>query len=80
MPHATIVRMVLPEHTCPFGVRALGLLKEGGYDVDDRILRSREEVDAYERDEGVETTPQVTIDGRRIGGCDDLERFRATAG
>ena len=80
MPTATLYRMILPEHTCPFGVRALGLLKEAGYDVDDRVLRSREEVDAFERKEGVETTPQVFIDGERIGGSDDLERFLARQG
>ena len=49
--------MILPDHTCPFGVRALGLLKDPGYDIDDRVLHSRKEVNAFERREGVETTP-----------------------
>ncbi len=75
MPSAVLYRMVLPEHTCPFGVRALELLRAHGYDVDDRVLRSRAEVDAFEAQEGVETTPQVFIDGERIGGADDLARF-----
>jgi glutaredoxin 3 len=72
---ATLYRMVLPEHTCPFGVRAKEMLEGAGFEVDDRILSSREEVDAFEEEQGVETTPQVFIDGERIGGSDDLERY-----
>ena len=76
---AVLYRMILPDHTCPFGVRAKALLEEAGYRVDDRILSTRSEVDRYERDEGVDTTPQVFIGGERIGGCDDLQRYLAAA-
>ncbi|WP_174298379.1 glutaredoxin domain-containing protein [Sphingomonas bacterium] len=76
-PHALLYRMVLPDHTCPFGVRARQLLQAAGYEVDDRVLRSREEVDAFEAKEGVATTPQVFIDGERIGGSDALEAYLA---
>lgn len=72
---ATLYRMVLPDHTCPFGVRALQLLEQHGFEVDERVLRSRDEVDAFKSDQGVQTTPQVFIAGERIGGSDDLERF-----
>jgi len=72
---ATLYRMVLPDHTCPFGVRAKELLTEHGYDVDDRVLRSREEVDAFEEEHDVMTTPQVFIDGERIGGSEELEDY-----
>ena len=78
MPSAVIYRMVLPEHTCPFGVRALQLLRDGGYEVDDRVLRSRAEVDAFEAEQGVETTPQVFIGGERIGGAEELSRYLET--
>ena len=74
---ATLVRMVLEDHICPFGVRAKQLLQAAGYEVDDQILRTRDEVDAYEKKEGVDTTPQVFIDGERIGGSDALERYLA---
>ena len=74
---ATLYRMVLPDHVCPFGVRAKQLLEGAGYTVDDRLLTSREETDAYQAKEGVATTPQVFIDGERIGGSDDLERYLA---
>jgi glutaredoxin len=74
---ATLYRMVLSDHTCPFGVRAKGLLEDAGFTVDDRILRTREEVDAFEEEQGVETTPQVFVGGERIGGCDELEAWLA---
>jgi glutaredoxin len=76
---ATLYRMVLPDHTCPFGVRAKQMLEQSGYTVDDRVLRSRDEVDAFEQEQGVTTTPQVFIDGKRIGGSDELEQFLARA-
>ena len=75
---ATLYRMVLPEHVCPFGVRAKQMLEAAGFEVDDRVLRSREEVDALEAKLGVETTPQIFIDGERIGGSDALEDYLAT--
>jgi glutaredoxin len=74
---AILYRMILPDHTCPFGVRAKEMLEEAGFEVDDRILSSREEVDAFEEEQGVDTTPQVFIDGERVGGSDDLERYLA---
>ena len=79
MGDAVLYRMVLPDHTCPFGVHAKELLEDAGYDVDDRVLSTREEVDAFEEEEGVETTPQVFIDGERIGGSEELERYLAHA-
>ena len=74
---ATLYRMVLPEHTCPFGVRAKQLLEENAFQVDDHVLRTRDEVDAFKAEHGVDTTPQVFIGGERIGGSDDLERHLA---
>lgn len=74
---ATLYRMVLPDHTCPFGVKAKSLLTEHGYAVDDRLLRSRDEVEAIKAEYGLATTPLVFIGDERIGGSDDLERFLA---
>jgi glutaredoxin 3 len=74
---ATVYRMVLPEHTCPFGVRAKGLLEAAGFEVTDKVLKSREEVDAFEQKQGVDTTPQVFIGDDCIGGCDELEAWLA---
>lgn len=71
---ATLHRMVMPEHVCPFGLKAKDLLRRQGYDVDDRWLTTRAEVDAFKAEHQVTTTPQVFIEGRRIGGYDDLRR------
>ncbi|WP_241214839.1 glutaredoxin domain-containing protein [Sphingomonas sp. S-NIH.Pt15_0812] len=76
---ATLYRMVLPEHTCPFGVRAKQMLEGAGFTVDDRLLRTREEVDAFKAEQEVATTPQIFIDGERIGGSDELERYLGQA-
>ena len=75
---AILYRMILPDHVCPFGVHAKDLLEARGFAVDDRILGSREAVDAFKAEHGVATTPQVFIDGERIGGSDDLERYLAS--
>lgn len=73
--HALLRRMVTPEHTCPFGVKSLELLKRAGYQVKDRQLTTRSEVDTFMQDEGVETTPQTYIDGQRIGGYEELAAY-----
>jgi glutaredoxin len=72
---AVLYRMVLPDHECPFGVRAKQMLEHGGFAVEEHILASREEVDAFEQEQGVQTTPQIFIAGKRIGGSDDLEAY-----
>jgi glutaredoxin len=72
---AIIYRMVMPQHTCPYGLKAVHLLKSEGYGVEDHHLKTREEVDAFKARHGVATTPQIFIGGRRIGGHDDLRRF-----
>ena len=73
--HAVLYRMVLPDHTCPYGVAAHDMLVDAGYEVEDNVLKTREEVDAYKAQEGVETTPQVFIDGQRIGGAEALAQW-----
>jgi glutaredoxin len=76
---ATLHRMVLPDHVCPFGLRAKELLDEHGFEVEEHILGSRDEVDAFKAEHDLRTTPLILIDGERIGGCDDLERHLADA-
>lgn len=74
---ATLYRMVTPEHTCPFGVRAKALLDQHGFQLEEHILSTRAEVEAFMEEQGVSTTPQIFIDGERIGGCDELEAYLA---
>ncbi len=73
--HATLYRMVMPDHVCPYGRKSKYLLETHGYTVDDRWLRTCAETDAFKAEHGVATTPQTFIDGKRIGGNDDLRRF-----
>ena len=75
---AILYRMLTPDHTCPFGVRAKALLEGNGFEVEDRILSSRAEVDAFEKKHGVTTTPQIFINGERVGGSDDLQAYLAS--
>lgn len=72
---AVLYRMVMAEHTCPYGLKAKDLLKRSGYEVDDRHLTTREETDTFKATHGVATTPQVFIGEHRVGGYDDLRRF-----
>lgn len=74
---AVLYRMVMPSHTCPYGVKAKHWLESHGYTVEDHHLATREETDAFKAENKVATTPQVWIDGQRIGGYSDL---RAWAG
>jgi glutaredoxin len=70
---AVIYRMVMPEHTCPYGIKSVDLLERKGFEVVDSHLTTREETDRFKREHGVETTPQTWIDGERVGGYSDLE-------
>ena len=74
---ATLTRMVLPDHECPFGVRAKSMLEQAGFEIGERILATREEVDAFKAEHGVAKTPLIFIDGEQIGGSDALERYLA---
>ena len=69
---ATLYRMVMDQHVCPYGLKARYLLRSEGFDVDDRWLTTRAETDAFKAEHDVATTPQVFIDGERIGGYDAL--------
>ncbi len=69
---ATLYRMVMPEHVCPYGLKSKDLLAREGYTVADHWLKTREETDAFKAQHGVETTPQTWIGELRVGGYDQL--------
>lgn len=71
-PVAHLHRMVMQQHVCPYGIKARWWLERQGYMVVDHPLTTRQEVDAFKAAHGVATTPQVFIDGQRIGGYTDL--------
>ena len=72
---ATLYRMVMPDHICPYGLKSKWQLERHGYVVDDRWLTTKAQTDAFKAEHGVRTTPQTFIGGERVGGNDDLTRF-----
>ena len=72
---AELHRMETAEHVCPWGLKTRDLLRREGYEVDDNTLTSPAEIDAFRARHDVETTPQVFIDGERIGGYEEVLRF-----
>jgi glutaredoxin len=69
---ASLYRMVMEKHVCPYGLKAKHLLRSKGYEVDDHHLETREQTEAFKAEHDVKTTPQIFIDGARIGGYDAL--------
>lgn len=72
---ATLYRMVMADHMCPYGLKSKDLLLRQGYTVSDHHLSTREAVNAFKTEHGVNTTPQAFIDDVRIGGFDDLSVY-----
>jgi glutaredoxin 3 len=72
MRSATLYRMKLPTHECPYGLLARRMLEDAGFEVEDRLLTSREEVDAFKAEHGVATTPLIFVEGEQIGGSEEL--------
>ena len=81
MPSRTAIlyRMKLPDHECPYGLRARQLLEDAGYEIDDRLLTSRDQVEKFKREQGVETTPVIFIGDERIDGSDELAAYLENA-
>ncbi len=65
--------------TCPYCIRAKALLTQKGvafteYKIDgDDAARAK----MAERANGKRTVPQIFIDGKHVGGCDDLHALDA---
>ncbi|MDT0581557.1 MauE/DoxX family redox-associated membrane protein [Brumicola blandensis] len=72
---AILYRMETSEHICPFGLRAKDLLLRHGYDLDDRVLSTKEESENLKQNLGVKTTPQVVINDERVGGFEELQKY-----
>ena len=71
---AVVYRMVTDKHICPFGIKAVDLLKRKGFEVEDNWLTNRADTDAFKEKHDVKTTPQTFIGDERIGGYDDLRQ------
>jgi glutaredoxin 3 len=59
---------------CPFCARALSLLRKKGVEFKeiDAPQGSSQRVEAQKRSGGKTSVPQIFIDGKPIGGCDDM--------
>jgi len=71
---AVLYRMMMPQHTCPYALKAKDLLERQGFQVEDHWLITRDETDRFKSEHGVKSTPQTFINGERVGGFDDLRR------
>ncbi|SFL73991.1 Glutaredoxin [Loktanella salsilacus] len=71
---ASLYRMAMPGHLCPFGLKSKSILERKGYTVDDNLLTTRDEVDAFKKAHGVATTPITFISGEQVGGYTDLKK------
>jgi glutaredoxin-like protein len=70
---------VLSREGCPFCVRAKGLLRDAGIDFEELVL-NRDYTDTTLRAvAGANTFPQIFINGAKIGGSEDLEKYLASA-
>lgn len=72
---AVVYRMVMDKHICHYGLKTVDLLKSRGYEIEDHHLTTRAETDAFKEKHDVKTTPQTFIDGKRVGGYDNLKEF-----
>ena len=75
---AILYRMVLPTHECPYGLLAKRMLEDAGFEIEEHQLTTRDEVDAFKAKHNVATTPQIFIDGKRIGGSEALADYLET--
>lgn len=61
---------------CPYCVRAVQLLKQKGVDFEEiDVSNDPAKRDWLIEETGQRTVPQIFVDGRPIGGCDDLVRL-----
>lgn len=67
---------------CPYCTRAKGLLRAKGVDFEeiDISLGGPRRAEMLSRANGRTTVPQVFIDGRHIGGSDDLAELDRAGG
>ena len=76
---ASLHRMVMPDHLCPWGLKARHLLQGRGCTGQDDEPTTSEQTNACKAHHGVTTTPQVLFAGGRVGGYDDRRCFLGMA-
>ncbi|MCP5089849.1 MAG: glutathione peroxidase [Gammaproteobacteria bacterium] len=72
LPHDV---MLFTRDGCPFCARAKGLLHDAGFEFEELVLNRDYTDQTLRAVSSVHSYPQVFIDGQRIGGSDDLEKW-----
>ena len=70
-----VYRMSMPEHDCPWGIKAINLLNEQGIEFVDHKLTSKEAVEIFKARHDVATTPQIFFGEERVGGYTELAKY-----
>lgn len=67
---------------CPYCIKAKKLLKSKGVKIIDipAYMDASKRAEMRERANGGNTFPQIFIDGKHIGGCDDLHALNRAGG
>ena len=58
--------MVTPDHLCPWGIKALDLLKRNDFEIEDKHLDSMDANKAFKEENGFDETPQIWIEGENV--------------
>ncbi len=66
--------------TCPFCIRAKGLLDEKGVEYTEYAIDGDEaaRIKMADRGDGRRSVPQIFINDSHIGGCDDIHALNAS--
>ena len=70
---------ILPREGCSFCARAKKLLKELGYDYSEVSLPNRNRSRIVGAITGKGTVPQIFVNGKHIGGLEDLQGWAKKA-
>lgn len=73
---------IYTKSTCPFCVRAKGLLAKKNVSFTEIEISGKDDIRSQmiEKAGGKSTVPQIFIDDKHIGGCDDLFALDAQGG
>lgn len=66
---------VFRKETCPWGKKAVKLLDEKGVDFHDHVFNSTEDEEDFKTKWDVDTTPQIFLNNKRIGGYTELANY-----
>lgn len=79
MPKAVLYRMELSNYTCGYGTAARDLSRQKNVEIEEHILRTRRETDAFKDKHHIAKTPLIFIDGVKVGGFTDLKKHFSAA-